>query len=151
MYRQSKQAVQQVLDSGKQHHRNIAAEICNNKIYFKSKRSSNRSSTAVGSAIELQRPKFAITKYTKNKQAVQHVCIKLVKLHQIIEPKFAIRKCTYKVSRVSNSSSTAVSGTIKLKRPKFAILIYSIHKMKTCFPEGPQQHGDIIIWSGKGG
>ena len=98
MYRQSKQAIQQVLDSGKQHHRNIAAEICNNKIYFKSKRSSNRSSTAVGSAIELQRPKFAITKYTKNKQAVQHVCIKL---HQIIEPKFAIRKCTYKVRRVS--------------------------------------------------
>ena len=65
LYGTSKQAVQQVLDSGKQHHRNIAAEICNNKIYFKSKRSSNRSSTAVGGAIELQRPKFAITKYTK--------------------------------------------------------------------------------------
>ena len=45
MYRQSKQAVQQVLDSGKQRHEIRAAKICNNKIYKKASRPYNMSAS----------------------------------------------------------------------------------------------------------
>ena len=48
LYGTSKQAVQQVLDSGKQRHRNIAA-----KRYIKSKPVVQRSSTVVRSAFKL--------------------------------------------------------------------------------------------------